>query len=632
MLSETTSINEASETIRNHLAKILKSIKEIEGRIELIEDDRDRLAEKNAVLVNLKRMEGRESRDEVLLGSLLEATKLSLKLIQANSMELVSSIERPMDYHPDLREEMYNLMEKLNLPLNIDTENRAIRIVGTNRQLSHILADAIQRFSQILIEKDEKVQYLTTELNQARTEEATRVDRTRTRMIEENETLRNRLAEESTRALNTLAAENTTLKINYEQLKEQHEVLEDTLQALLANVRIQKSPVGIHEDRGEIASLWEQGTARTIHSLHRISLAFIKMGQLGPEVMCSDKLSFIPPEHQESCHDVLIRNGAFYMTLVGQGDLYSSGLYGPLPVHEDSETLAYVYAFPAQDLDQLDPRARGESYVLACVFFPKDLNVALGSYQLINAGFQFLIPREITISDLTHDFLTKTRELLVELLVHKEDERRHDKDLLLRYEELKGSSITRMVTSYDINKICVYSWDIETRNAIFHDLVEIAWNDLAMFNARKGLISLKNGSQICGFPAKIARSHIFSRQTWKSGDINIVFVPPFTEFSRQTAKSYDALLDRFMIDSVVVWILDPTVKDPGPRRTAFKEKLTELHNVHRSWHVITPKQPIPSIKQAITKVIIAEYLGTGRSRQKEREQSDVLIQFLRDIS
>ena len=117
-----------------------------------------------------------------------------------------------------------------------------------------------------------------------------------------------------------------------------------------------------------------------------------------------------------------------------------------------------------------------------------------------------------------------------------------------------------------------------------------------------------------------------------NGDVNIVFIPPFEEFSRQIAKSYDALLDGFTLDSMVVWILDPAVDEPGPRRKAFKEKLTDLHKVHRSWHVITPKQPIPSIKQAITKVILAEYLGTEHSIRKRKEQSDVLIQFLRDIS
>ena len=57
--------------------------------------------------------------------------------------------------------------------------------------------------------------------------------------------------------------------------------------------------------------------------------------------------------------------------MLGQGDKYFTGLYGPFPVQNDNEFFAYTYSFFIPDKDIGTPRSDLNIYVFALLFIPK---------------------------------------------------------------------------------------------------------------------------------------------------------------------------------------------------------------------------------------------------------------------
>ena len=591
----------STTTIKRRLAAISGDLEAIEESLALIEQDRAILAQSSERLAQSRIIEDVDgSREEILLGPILDATKLSLKLIQANSLELATSVDHLIDNYPDLRDQLEEISRQFNITLNTDIENRAISIVQVNRKFANLLADVLNRYSMDLEERNTRINELRDEIRNVQRNTSDRLEATRSRMIEENATIRNRLAEESTRALNRLATENTQLKNEYQKMRKEYNRLESALNALLREVRIKQ----MEDEDLETAVLdippLEESTEE-VQTLHTISMAFIKLGNLGPEVVCTDIHPFIPPEQRDTINEWLMRNGAFYMTLVGQSDSYPSGLYGPLPVYGYQETLVYVYAFPAHDTSQVDPRSRSRTYVLACLFFPKAMEVAYDSYHLLSAGFQFLISETISITDITPDFTDESRELLVELLSHKAEERKTDTDILLRLEEARGSPISKMISARNIKQIHIFSENSQTQTEILGDLIEIVWNKMASFNAKKAMITLKDESQILGFTAEDTRPRILHRDSWKTADLHIVFIPTSSKPTQSVISNFSHLVDELTPEANVVLIIGQD-SEPSAEKQDLIRKCVEHQRENKSWHILPTGPIIPSIKQALRKI------------------------------
>ena len=97
--------------------------------------------------------------------------------------------------------------------------------------------------------------------------------------------------------------------------------------------------------------------------------------------MLSETLPFLNPEDNQDAF--LRRLGAFHMTIVGQGDTYAEGLFGPLPVYGYPDYLSYVFSFLMADPTIEDERSGGITYSLMVLFFPKDFSIAISSYYSI---------------------------------------------------------------------------------------------------------------------------------------------------------------------------------------------------------------------------------------------------------
>lgn len=105
---------------------------------------------------------------------------------------------------------------------------------------------------------------------------------------------------------------------------------------------------------------------RTLQNmLENIRYAFVKLGEKGSEVVTTDKL-----------HSMNINNETFFLekltvyliTAVIQGYHVNDGLYGPLPVLDKPNHLAFVYPFSIKDPQVIDPRKQGIETVLLFIF------------------------------------------------------------------------------------------------------------------------------------------------------------------------------------------------------------------------------------------------------------------------
>ncbi|MFX0113985.1 MAG: hypothetical protein ACFFB3_05525, partial [Candidatus Hodarchaeota archaeon] len=89
----------------------------------------------------------------------------------------------------------------------------------------------------------------------------------------------------------------------------------------------------------------------------------------------------------EDSEQFIAKLGLFYFTAIGQGGDYHQGLYGPLPVPNDKEHVAFVFSTLVADEAQLDVRAEGQSYVLVCLLCQKAHVPKFIDRPLIEASF-----------------------------------------------------------------------------------------------------------------------------------------------------------------------------------------------------------------------------------------------------
>ncbi|MFX0091553.1 MAG: hypothetical protein ACFFBD_07295 [Candidatus Hodarchaeota archaeon] len=103
--------------------------------------------------------------------------------------------------------------------------------------------------------------------------------------------------------------------------------------------------------------------------LDRLGLAFITFEDSGP--VPSAVYNF---PSSDRCDTLLIRQGIYFMTVLGQGDAYYQGFYGSIPVCELDDYLAYLYGFQIRDLNATDERAQHTRYVVLVLYFPRAMS------------------------------------------------------------------------------------------------------------------------------------------------------------------------------------------------------------------------------------------------------------------
>ncbi len=99
----------------------------------------------------------------------------------------------------------------------------------------------------------------------------------------------------------------------------------------------------------------------------RILVAAFELTEMGPEIIHALNQELLP-------YDTLFKSGMFYFSIMGQGDTYTTGVYGPFPVSGTKDWNAIVYGTLARNPNFKDPRMLGNTYLMIALFYPIELN------------------------------------------------------------------------------------------------------------------------------------------------------------------------------------------------------------------------------------------------------------------
>lgn len=100
---------------------------------------------------------------------------------------------------------------------------------------------------------------------------------------------------------------------------------------------------------------------------NEIYLTVFRQSNTGPTVYLTDEFNFSNTDK----NILSTKIGVYYSTAIGQGGNTSSGLFGPLPFPDSSDYESLVYTCFLKDSQNKDPRAKGKSYCMFVVTFPK---------------------------------------------------------------------------------------------------------------------------------------------------------------------------------------------------------------------------------------------------------------------
>ncbi|MFX0116253.1 MAG: hypothetical protein ACFFB3_17015 [Candidatus Hodarchaeota archaeon] len=489
-------------SFQESIKRISKELTEMSNRLQIIlsrvKDERPSSTPRLSSLVNVSPQSAR--REESLLGPILDATKMSLKLIQANSLELLTSMQSLLPADSDFQKQLHKLEQRFHIKLNYDIENRAIEMVRANREFITLVTDVLKQYSEDLKFKELR------ELQQ------------RQEILREKKEEHSRLQDEMRETIAKLEKERSSIKENLVTVEAERDKLEGILSHMLKEIRLVKFSEEIEiqnlliHDEGLMTSFQE------VYELNKCSFSVLKFGTWGPEVVCSDKLSFKPPETSwRDQNDWLIGIGAYYFTIIGQGEGYARGFFGPLPVRDHDDYMAYIYSFLAKDPTNLDKRTSGKSYILFCFFLPKTINIAYSSYELMKNTLDFIISDTKTIDEIDSELLAALRESLIGVLTEKAlDSSNIDRESQVSMQEVLVQS--------GLSRIILLALDRPTLKRSLANLLEQVWSTLQSFDVKNLKINLSNGAQIQGKLIQECSRGFGLARPWRNIDAAVVLV------------------------------------------------------------------------------------------------------------
>ncbi|MFX0093885.1 MAG: hypothetical protein ACFFBD_19255 [Candidatus Hodarchaeota archaeon] len=304
----------------------------------------------------------------------------------------------------------------------------------------------------------------------------------------------NFIREQSPEAISEPASEMSLKEVIDDKFTGLREVIDDKFTNI--DIRMKKVFAAIEDAEKKLRLLTESmeetfPQVQTIE-LPNIALSFIKLADYGPEIVLTENLPFLNPEEDQE--SFLRRLGAFHMTIVGQGDSYSEGLFGPLPVYGTPQFLSYVYSFLIEDPTLEDERSEGYTYALGVLFFPKDFTVAVSSYYAVQEIFRDATRLISVASEIDKDFFASLREELVTAL-HRRLQTL-TKDMADLTEEDHKTAIADLLYRAKFKRLGVISPTKIAEINIMGNLTELVLPHVESFNTRRGIMLLKTGVEI----------------------------------------------------------------------------------------------------------------------------------------
>lgn len=210
-----------------------------------------------------------------------------------------------------------------------------------------------------------------------------------------------------------LTAEKSLRNLSIEVMKEQKKLKYkisalDTLKTKKPSLRerveltqIEDTLLKMHSHQEE--NLNDVETLNEEFNIEKLSLLVFRFGTLGAEFF----KGIVLPESENLDRD-LIYMSSMFMTVLGQGSEYHTGLFGPLPV-PIADHSALIYSLVMKDREQKDERLKGETFSLFCILYPQYFSTLFYNRDNITQIFENYLNREKDINDIDEESLKALR-------------------------------------------------------------------------------------------------------------------------------------------------------------------------------------------------------------------------------
>lgn len=118
-------------------------------------------------------------------------------------------------------------------------------------------------------------------------------------------------------------------------------------------------------------------------------LSLFCQSRIGPEIYLTDEFKFTKTDK----NILSTKIGVYFNTAIGQGANANAGLFGPLPFPDVREYESIVYTSFLKDSQNADPRAKGMSYCMFVVTFPKKFTKYYTNRQYLEAIFENFVSK-----------------------------------------------------------------------------------------------------------------------------------------------------------------------------------------------------------------------------------------------
>ena len=148
----------------------------------------------------------------------------------------------------------------------------------------------------------------------------------------------------------------------------------------------------------------------------KLPLFFTKVSDMGPEPILSDLYPLTEQHSPEELESLLFRLSAGYFNVLGHYIYEYSGLFGPIPVMDLPDWLAYIFSFKVTDTSLEDPRLNKQANTLLTLFVHKNEQQ---TFNFMRYYFEVALKKifsEITsIEQINEDLIRHVRDSLREV-------------------------------------------------------------------------------------------------------------------------------------------------------------------------------------------------------------------------
>ncbi len=142
--------------------------------------------------------------------------------------------------------------------------------------------------------------------------------------------------------------------------------------------------------------------------LSKILVGVFELTDMGPELQITINPELLP-------YTVVFKSGMFYFSIMGQGETYTTGVFGPFPVAEVKNWNAIVYGTMAINPQFKDPRMHGNTYLMIAIFYPVEYNHFFSDREAIKHVFERNLGQAPTQQEWRQEVIEKIMKEIAEL-------------------------------------------------------------------------------------------------------------------------------------------------------------------------------------------------------------------------